>query len=125
MRRDIEFPSGGSRCRGWLYVPDTSAVKQPAPTIVMAHGFSAVKEMFHLSSYAERFEAAGFVVLVFDFRFLGASEGNPRGQIISHEQQEGMHGIAKVEVDERLLIVIWTDRLLDWLRLLVWKWWPG
>ena len=88
MRRDIEFPSGGSQCRGWLYIPDASAVKPPAPTIVMAHGFSAVKEMFHLSSYAERFETAGFVVLVFDFRFLGASDGNPRGQIISHEQQE-------------------------------------
>ena len=54
----------------------------------MAHGFSAVKEMFRLSSYEERFEKAGFVTLVFDFRFLGASDGNPRGQIISHEQQE-------------------------------------
>jgi hypothetical protein len=54
----------------------------------MAHGFSAVKEMFRLSSYAECFEEAGFVTLVFDFRFLGASDGNPRGQIISHEQQE-------------------------------------
>ena len=47
-----------------------------------------MKEMFQLSSYAERFEAAGFMVLVFDFRFLGASDGNPRGRIISHEQQE-------------------------------------
>ena len=88
MRRDIEFPSRGSQCRGWLYVPDASVVKQPAPAIVMAHGFSAVKEMFQLSSYAERFEEAGFVTLVFDFRFLGASDGNPRGQIMSGEQQE-------------------------------------
>ena len=88
MRRDVEFPSGGSLCRGWLYGPDAPARMQPAPAIVMAHGFSAVKEMFQLSSYAERFEAAGFMVLVFDFRFLGASDGNPRGQIISHEQQE-------------------------------------
>ncbi len=88
MRREIEFTSRGSQCRGWLYVPDASVVKQPAPAIVMAHGFSAVKEMFRLSSYAERFEEAGFVTLVFDYRFLGASDGNPRGQIISYEQQE-------------------------------------
>ena len=88
MRRDIEFPSGGSLCRGWLYSPDAPAGMQPAPAIVMAHGFSAVKEMFRLSSYAERIEAAGFMVLVFDFRFLGASDGNPRGQIIFHDQQE-------------------------------------
>ncbi len=88
MRREIEFTSRGSQCRGWLYLPDASVVKRPAPAIVMAHGFSAVKEMFRLSSYAERFEEAGFVTLVFDYRFLGASDGNPRGQIISYEQQE-------------------------------------
>ena len=78
----------GSLCRGWLYGPDAPAGMGPVPAIVMAHGFSAVKEMFQLSSYAERFEAAGFMVLVFDFRFLGASDGDPRGQIISHGQQE-------------------------------------
>ena len=88
MRQDIEFPSRGMKCRGWLYVPDESPVKQPMPAIVMAHGISAVKEMFQLSSYAERFEEAGFVTLVFDYRFLGASDGSPRGQIIPHEQQE-------------------------------------
>ena len=88
MRQDIEFQSRGLKCRGWLYVPDESAVKQPVPAVVMAHGFSAVKEMFQLSSYAERFEEAGFVTLVFDYRFLGTSDGSPRGQIIPHEQQE-------------------------------------
>jgi hypothetical protein len=40
MRRDIEFPSKELKCRGWLYVPDVSVAKQPAPAIVMAHGFS-------------------------------------------------------------------------------------
>jgi len=88
MRLEIEFPSRELKCRGWLYVPDGSVVKQPMPAIVMAHGFSAVKEMFQLSSYAERFEEAGFITLIFDFRFLGDSDGDPRGQIISHEQQE-------------------------------------
>jgi fermentation-respiration switch protein FrsA (DUF1100 family) len=53
----------------------------------MAHGFSAVKEMFRLSAYAERFQKAGFVTLVFDFRFLGASDGEPRGRIVSFDQQ--------------------------------------
>ena len=86
-------------------MPDASVVKQPAPAIVMAHGFSAVKEMFQLSSYAERFEEAGFVTLVLDFRFLGASDGNPRGQIISNEQQEDYRNAItcmslQLEVDE-------------------------
>jgi fermentation-respiration switch protein FrsA (DUF1100 family) len=53
----------------------------------MAHGFSAVKEMF-LPAFAERFRAAGFAVLLFDFRFLGESGGEPRGQVFPCEQHE-------------------------------------
>jgi fermentation-respiration switch protein FrsA (DUF1100 family) len=39
--------------RGWPYLPDGAA--GPVPTVVMAHGFSAVKETF-LDSFAEAFE---------------------------------------------------------------------
>lgn len=30
MRREIEFPSKGAKCRGWLDVPDNSVANQPA-----------------------------------------------------------------------------------------------
>jgi fermentation-respiration switch protein FrsA (DUF1100 family) len=53
----------------------------------MAHGFSAVKEMY-LDNFAEVFVAAGFVTLVFDYRNQGASEGTARGRIIPAEQHE-------------------------------------
>ena len=33
----------------------------------------------------------------------------------------GMEGIAKVEVGQEKLLKIWTRRLVDWLRLFVWK----
>jgi RND family efflux transporter MFP subunit len=36
----------------------------------------------------------------------------------------GMGGIAKTDVDERLLIRIWTDKIFDWIRLALWKWLP-
>jgi hypothetical protein len=36
----------------------------------------------------------------------------------------GMEGVAKVEVDERRLISIWTRRLTDWLALKSWSWLP-
>lgn len=36
----------------------------------------------------------------------------------------GMKGIAKTQVEERLLIFIWTEKLLDWVRLQLWKWLP-
>ena len=65
---------GGSR----HYVPERQA--DPAPTIVLAHGFSGVKEMF-LDSYAEAFAQVGLASLVFDHRNFGASEGAPRQEI--------------------------------------------
>ena len=72
MRQDVEFTSAGLTLRGWLYRPDGAAANRPA--VVMSHGFSAVKEQ-GLASYAERFVAEGLVVLVFDHRHLGASDG--------------------------------------------------
>jgi fermentation-respiration switch protein FrsA (DUF1100 family) len=87
MRADISFQSAGLTCRGWLYRPDDAA--GPAPAIVMSHGFSAVKEQ-GLPSFAERFRAAGFAVLVFDYRHLGASDGDERGRIIPQEQHDDL-----------------------------------
>jgi uncharacterized protein len=87
MRQDVSFASQGLTCRGWLYTPDGSQQGQRLPTIVMAHGFSAVKEMY-LPHFAEQFVGAGFAVLLFDYRHLGASEGEPRGQLFPWDQIE-------------------------------------
>jgi cephalosporin-C deacetylase-like acetyl esterase len=78
MRQDIEFDAEGVNLRGWLYLPDGAT--GTVPTIVMAHGFSAVKEMF-LDSFAEAFAAGGLGALVFDNRNFGASDGRPRQEI--------------------------------------------
>src|SRR6202042_2179675 len=77
-RRDVEFDAEGVTLRGWLYVADGSGAA--APTVVMAHGFSAVKEMY-LDSFAEVYAAAGLNALVFDNRCFGASDGEPRQEI--------------------------------------------
>lgn len=82
MRTDIEFEGhGGVVLRGWLYLPDGASPSSPVPGVVMAHGFSATKEMA-LDQYAERFCAGGLAVLVYDHRCLGASDGEPR-QVIN------------------------------------------
>ena len=83
MRRDVEFDAEGVMLRGWHYVPDGAG--GPVPTIVMAHGFSAVKEMY-LDRFAEAFSAAGLGALVFDNRNFGASDGEPRQEIDPWEQ---------------------------------------
>ncbi|MBE0616863.1 MAG: alpha/beta hydrolase [Proteobacteria bacterium] len=79
MRKDAEFRAeDGVTLRGSLYQPDRSKV--PVPAIVMAHGYSATKEMY-LDKFAEVFCAAGMAVLVYDNRNLGASDGEPRQHI--------------------------------------------
>ena len=64
--------------RGWFY--EAEGASGPGPTVVMAHGFSAVKEMY-LDRFAEAFAAAGLNALVFDNRCFGASDGEPRQEI--------------------------------------------
>ena len=70
------FASGGVRCAARVYRP-TSPDAALLPVIVMAHGFGAVRAL-RLYAYAERFAAAGYVVVAFDYRGFGDSEGQPR-----------------------------------------------
>ncbi|SIR92639.1 alpha/beta hydrolase [Williamsia sterculiae] len=74
-RNDITFPSGSTTCAGWLYRPSDAADRRPV--IVMAHGLGGVKEE-RLDAFAERFTDAGYMCLVFDYRYFGASGGQPR-----------------------------------------------
>ena len=84
MRRDIEFNTeDGVTLRGWHYLPDNLEGK--VPTIIMAHGFSAVKEMY-LDRFAEVFAMAGMASIVFDNRNFGASDGEPRQEIDPWQQ---------------------------------------
>ncbi len=78
MRTDISFKTtDGTTLRGWHYLPDRGGKH---PTVIMAHGFSAVKEMY-LDKYAEAFAQAGLASLVYDNRNFGASDGEPRQEI--------------------------------------------
>ena len=73
-RLEVHFPSGDAKCQAWLYLPEGP---MPHPVIVMAHGVGGIRQM-RLDAYAERFAAAGYACLVFDYRHFGASGGEPR-----------------------------------------------
>lgn len=81
-RIDVTFDSHGDVCAAWLYLPTGTG---PAPVMVMAHGLGGTREM-RLDAYAERFRAAGYACLVFDYRYFGASGGEPR-QLLDIESQ--------------------------------------
>lgn len=88
-RKDIEFKTADNVIlRGWFYKP-TNASDKPLPCLVMAHGFSAVKEM-DLDTFADYFTShLSLSCLVYDNRGFGASdtkEGQPRHEIIPSQQ---------------------------------------
>lgn len=83
-RADVAFASRSQTSAGWFYAADVSG---RAPCVVMAHGLAGVKEM-RLDAYAERFAAAGYHALIFDYRHFGASEGSPRQLVNIRRQHE-------------------------------------
>jgi uncharacterized protein len=87
-RQNVEFLSEGALLRGWFYLPAQPARAGGHAAVVMAHGFSAVKEQY-LDRYAEVFCGAGLAVLVYDHRNFGDSEGLPRQEVDPALQKRG------------------------------------
>lgn len=80
----VSFRSEGVRCAGVLYRPTDTA--EVVPCVVLAHGFSGTMDWI-VPDFASRFAASGLAALIFDDRYLGASEGLPRQQISTPRQR--------------------------------------
>ena len=79
----VTLRSGSIHCAADLYLPEAGA---PAPGIAMGHSVTMVKEA--LRPHAEHLARAGYVVLALDYRTIGSSEGEPRGQWFPERQVE-------------------------------------
>lgn len=84
-REDIEFKTSDDvTLRGWFYTPDNHSGDK-LPAVVLAHGFSALKEM-DLNTFAAEFTSKlPIAALVYDNRGFGDSdhkEGQPRSEIV-------------------------------------------
>lgn len=104
-REDVEYWQGGSRLRGWFY-PTRDA---PGPAIVFCPGYTGTKFAAFYTPYVERFVAAGWNVLLSDYRGWGESDG-PRGEIVPMRQVADIRaGLTylqtRSEVDETALSV--------------------
>lgn len=82
MKRNVEFISGGHKLSGMLLTPEGEG---PFPTVVMAGGWCYVKEIV-MPHYAKPIVEAGIACMIFDYRYMGASEGLPRQHINPYEQ---------------------------------------
>ncbi len=83
-RRAVTFPSEGETLRGWLYFPADIKPGRKLPGIVTANALSGIKEI-NLPQYAERFAAAGFITVIFDYRYWGESSGEPHFHVAPME----------------------------------------
>jgi acetyl esterase/lipase len=85
----VMFPSGDVRCAGDLYLPENIKETLPIAGLVIGHSGVMVKEALAFPSpIAQRLTRAGFAVLAIDYRTVGMSEGEPRGQMFPEKQVE-------------------------------------
>lgn len=107
-REERRFRSGGEECAAWLFRPDE--LTTPAPCVVLASGLSCVRDQ-RLDAFGERFAAAGFLALAFDYRHFGDSDGEPRS-LMSAARQRQDWGAALAYV--RALEEVDADRVAAW-----------
>ena len=89
QRVEVRIPSHGEQLAAYLYRP---AAPGRVPCIVMAHGFSGTRDEA-LPGYAEAFCDAGYAVVVFDYRYFGASSGQPRQLLDIARQQDDYRAV--------------------------------
>jgi fermentation-respiration switch protein FrsA (DUF1100 family) len=76
----------------------------------MAHGFSSTREE-RLHAYGERFAAAGYAALIFDYRHFGDSSGQPRQLVHIGRQLEDYRAAIQFA---RSLTEVDADRIVLW-----------
>jgi hypothetical protein len=79
MKKPINFYSEGIKLVGDLYYPDGPAAGEKRAGIVLCHGYTGVKDLY-LPDNARVLNQAGYVVLTFDYKGWGESEG-PRTRL--------------------------------------------
>jgi uncharacterized protein len=75
VRKPIHFYSEGVRLVGDLFVPDDLTPPQTRAGIVLCHGYTGVKDLY-LPDNARVLNEAGYVVMTFDYKGWGDSEGS-------------------------------------------------
>ncbi|HJM76109.1 MAG TPA: alpha/beta fold hydrolase [Dehalococcoidia bacterium] len=75
VAEQVKFWSEGTRLAGDLYRPRDDAGDGPRPAIVLCHGWGGTKEHLRNIGLGDKLAAAGYVVLAFDYRGWGESDG--------------------------------------------------
>ncbi len=103
MKRPVSFYSEGMKLDGDLFLPDDIAAGEKRAGIVLCHGYTGVKDLY-LPDNARVLNLAGYVVLTFDYKGWGKSEGprtrlDPHGRVADVQAAMTFLGL-QPEVDE-------------------------
>jgi len=79
MKRPVTFYSEGVKLVGDVYAPDDLRPGERRAGIVLCHGYTGVKDLY-LPDNARVLNDAGYVVMAFDYKGWGDSEG-PRSRL--------------------------------------------
>ena len=74
MKRAVEFYSEGFKLCGDVYTPDGLAPGERRAGVLLCHGYTGVKDLY-LPDNARVLNEAGYVVMTFDYKGWGESEG--------------------------------------------------
>ena len=74
MKRAVEFYSEGFKLCGDVYIPDGLAPGEQRAGVLLCHGYTGVKDLY-LPDNARVLNEAGYVVMTFDYKGWGESEG--------------------------------------------------
>jgi dipeptidyl aminopeptidase/acylaminoacyl peptidase len=84
VKKPVTFYSEGVRLDGDVYYPDGIARGTQRPAIVLCHGYTGVKDLY-LPDNARVLTDAGYVVMTFDYKGWGKSEGS-RSRLAPHSR---------------------------------------
>ncbi len=108
MEQAIGFSSDGLALKGVLHLPDGAA--RPRPAIILCHGFGGSCRGAGHPELGQALTRAGYVVLRFDFRGCGQSEGERANVICLEEARDLRQAIdfleTRPEVDRDRIGVI-------------------
>ena len=74
MKRAVKFYSEGFKLVGDVYVPDGLPSGEQRAAVLLCHGYTGVKDLY-LPDNAKTLNDAGYVVMTFDYKGWGESEG--------------------------------------------------
>ena len=84
MKKAVMFYSEGCKLSGDLYLPEGLRSDDRRAGIVLCHGYTGVKDLY-LPDNARVLNEAGYVVLTFDYKGWGTSEG-PRSRLAPYSR---------------------------------------